>query len=49
MQLRMPTNDAEAICKAAVRPTTLFVPMKSKDSQGVAIVFRVRELDQQRS
>ena len=37
MQPRMPTNDAEAICKAVVRPTMRFVPVKSKDTQGVAV------------
>lgn len=36
--------DAEAICEAAVRPTMPFVPVKSEDTQGAAMVFRVREL-----
>jgi len=36
--------DAEAICEAAVRPTMRFVPVKSEDIQGAAMVFRVREL-----
>lgn len=36
--------DAEAICEAAVRPAMRFVPVKSEDVQGAAMVFRVREL-----
>ena len=36
--------DAEAICEAAVRPTMRFVPVKSEEIQGAAMVFRVREL-----
>ena len=36
--------DAEAIFEAAVRPTMRFVPVKSEDIQGAAMVFRVREL-----
>lgn len=36
--------DAEAICEAALRPTMRIVPVKSKEAQGVAMVFRVREL-----
>ncbi|QPM90110.1 IS110 family RNA-guided transposase [Pseudooceanicola algae] len=36
--------DAEAICEAAVRPTMRFVPVKSEEVQGAAMVFRVREL-----
>ena len=44
VQPRKPTNDAEAICKAAVRPSMRFVPVKSEDVQGAAMVFRVREL-----
>jgi len=36
--------DAEAICEAAVRPSMRFVPVKSEDVQGAAMVFRVREL-----
>lgn len=36
--------DAEAICEAALRPTMRFVPVKSEETQGAAIVFRVREL-----
>ncbi len=36
--------DAEAICEAAVRPSMRFVPVKSEDVQGSAMVFRVREL-----
>lgn len=36
--------DAEAICEAATRPTMRFVPVKREDTQGAAMVFRVREL-----
>ncbi len=36
--------DAEAICEAAQRPTMRFVPVKSDETQGAAMVFRVREL-----
>ncbi len=36
--------DAEAICEAALRPTMLSVPVKSEETQGAAMVFRVREL-----
>jgi transposase len=36
--------DAEAICEAALRPTMHFVPVKSEEVQGAAMVFRVREL-----
>jgi len=36
--------DAEAICEAAVRPSMRFVPVKSEEVQGAAMVFRVREL-----
>ena len=36
--------DAEAICEAAQRPTMRFVPVKSEETQGSAMVFRVREL-----
>ncbi|ASP20085.1 transposase IS116/IS110/IS902 family protein [Antarctobacter heliothermus] len=36
--------DAEAICEAAVRPTMRFVPVKSEEAQGAAMIFRVREL-----
>lgn len=36
--------DAEAICEASVRPSMRFVPVKSEDVQGAAMVFRVREL-----
>ena len=36
--------DAEAICEAAIRPTMRFVPVKSEEMQGAAMVFRVREL-----
>jgi transposase len=36
--------DAEAICEAAMRPTMRFVPVKSEETQGAAMVFRLREL-----
>ena len=36
--------DAEAICEAAQRPTIRFVPVKSEETQGAAMVFRIREL-----
>lgn len=36
--------DAEAICEAAQRPSMRFVPVKSEAVQGVAMIFRVREL-----
>ena len=36
--------DAEAICEAASRPTMRFVSVKSEETQGAAMVFRVREL-----
>lgn len=36
--------DAEAICEAAMRPTMRFVPVKNEETQGAAMVFRVREL-----
>ena len=36
--------DAAAICEAAVRPSMRFVPVKSEDVHGAAMVFRVREL-----
>jgi len=38
------TADAEAICEAAQRPTMRFVPVKSEETQGAAMVFRLREL-----
>lgn len=38
------TGDAEAICEAALRPTMRFVPVKSEETQGAAMVFRMREL-----
>jgi transposase len=37
-------TDAEAICEAAARPTMRFVPVKSEETQGAAMVFRIREL-----
>jgi len=36
--------DAEAICEAATRPTMRFVSVKNDETQGAAMVFRVREL-----
>jgi transposase len=36
--------DAEAICEAALRPTMRFVPVKSEETQGAAMVFRIRGL-----
>ena len=36
--------DAEAICETAQRPTMRFVPVKIEETQGAAMVFRVREL-----
>jgi transposase len=36
--------DAEALCEAALRPTMRFVAVKSEETQGAAMVFRVREL-----
>ena len=35
--------DAEAICEAAQRPWMRFVSVKSEETQGAAMVFRVRE------
>jgi transposase len=35
--------DAEAICEPAQRSTMRFVPLKSEETQGAAMVFRVRE------
>lgn len=36
--------DAEAICEAATRPTMRFVAVKGEETQGAAMVFRIREL-----
>jgi transposase len=36
--------DAEAICEAAQRPTMRFVAGKSEQAQGLALVFRARDL-----
>lgn len=36
--------DAEPICEAASRPTMRFVSVKNDETQGAAMVFRVREL-----
>jgi transposase len=35
--------DAEPICKASLRPTMRFVPVKSEETQGAAMEFRMRE------
>jgi len=37
-------NDAEAIVEAAMRPSMRTVPVKSKDQQALAMLFRTREL-----
>lgn len=37
--------DVEAICEAAMRPTMRFVPVKSEETQGAAMAFRVRVAD----
>ena len=44
MRQKNDAADAEAICEVAVRPTMHFVPVKSEETQGAAMVFRVREL-----
>ncbi len=36
--------DAAAICEAALRPAMRFLPVKSEEIRGAAMVFRVREL-----
>lgn len=36
--------DAEAICEAAQSPTMRFVVVKNGETQGAAMVIRVREL-----
>lgn len=36
--------DAEAICEAAQLPTMRFVPVQSEETQGVAMVLRIRDL-----
>jgi transposase len=36
--------DAEAICEAASRPTTRFVPVKSMENQAIATLHRARDL-----
>lgn len=41
---RQKSDAAEAICEAAMRPTMRFGPVKSKETQGAAMLFRVREL-----
>ncbi len=37
-------SDQAAICEAATHPKMRFVPVKSDKTQGVAMVFRIREL-----
>lgn len=37
-------NDAEAIVEAALRPTMRFVEPKTKDQQGLAVLYRTRDL-----
>jgi len=41
---RKPTNDAEAIVEAALRPTMRFVEIKTAEQQSRAMLFRTREL-----
>jgi transposase len=41
--VKLQKNDA-ADAEAALRPTMRFVPVKSEETQGAAMVFRVREL-----
>jgi transposase len=36
--------DAEAICEAAQRPSMRFVPVKTEEQKGDAVVFRARDL-----
>jgi hypothetical protein len=36
--------DAEAICEAVTRPNMRFVPVKSKEQQGVLVLHRARDL-----
>lgn len=43
--VKRPKNDAadaEAICEAAMRPTTRFLPMKSTETQGAAMMELLR-------
>ena len=37
-------GDAEAICEAVTRPTMRFVPVKTADQQGAAMVLKTRDL-----
>jgi transposase len=37
-------NDAEAIVEAAMRPSMRTVPVKSREQQALAMLFRTREL-----
>src|SRR5918994_1352615 len=37
-------GDAEAICEAVTRPTMRFVPVKTADQQGPAMVLKTRDL-----
>lgn len=36
--------DADSISEAALRPAMRFAPLKSEDTQGAAIDFRIRKL-----
>ena len=36
--------DAEAICEAVTRPTMRFVPVKSREQQGVLMLHKTRDL-----
>jgi hypothetical protein len=40
---RKPTNDAEAICEAVVRPTMRFVPVKSAERQAAHLDHKTRD------
>jgi transposase len=37
-------RDAEEVCEAMARPTTRFVPVKSRDNQAVQVMHRTRRL-----
>ncbi len=41
---RKPTNDAEAICEAATRPSMRFVAVKTVDQQAVLMLHKTRDL-----
>ncbi len=44
VQPRKPTNDAEAIVEAALRPTMRFVAVKTEDQQARTMLFRTRQM-----